>query len=476
MLDTRAKIVCTLGPSSSDEGTISRMIEAGMNVARLNFSHGNHEEHARTIETLRGASLKLGRPVGILLDLQGPKIRVGRFIGGHALLEPGSAFTITGREVEGNGDIVSSTHTGLARDVSPGDRILLDDGLITLKVLGTEGLDVRCEVVDGGVLKNNKGINIPEAVVSVETITEKDLTDAKFGVDQGVDFIAMSFVRHPDDIQAMRGHLAGWGAEGMPIISKIEKPQALDHIVAIISGSDAVMVARGDLGVEMSPEQVPGIQKRLIAECNRMGKAVITATQMLESMVTHPRPTRAEASDVANAILDGSDAVMLSAESASGKHPVETVEVMKRIIHATESTHRAHDPTRRRRSDGGELAVHEGIAITACTLAESVDAGAIASITLTGSMSRAIAKHRPAKAIFAVSQFEQVVRRLSVVWGVEGLLMPDLTMDIDEAVVEVKKQLVDSGRLVRGGSVVLTAGLPFAERKATNMVRVDVVE
>ncbi|HKI99155.1 MAG TPA: pyruvate kinase [bacterium] len=475
MPPTRAKIVCTLGPASHDRVTLTRMIEAGMTVARLNFSHGTREDHAQMLRTVRQASADTGRVVGILLDLQGPKVRVGRFPQGQVLLESGQPFTITGRAIDGSAQAVSTTYELLAHDVRPGDRILLDDGLLSLRVREVEDLDVHCEVVVGGVLRNNKGINIPGAALSVATITEKDFQDADFGVEQGVDFIAMSFVRQAADILQMREYLQRKQAP-QQIVSKIEKPQALDHIEDIIAVSDGIMVARGDLGVEMAPEEVPAIQKRLIALCNEAGKPVITATQMLESMVTNPRPTRAEASDVANAILDGSDAVMLSAESASGKHPVESVEVMQRIIRATESTRPPNFQHRRESPAPGTLAVHEGIALAACTLSEQVDAAAIASITLTGSMSKQIAKHRPAKRIFAISQFERVLRQLAFTWGVEGVHMGDLTSNIDDALSEVETHLRELGHVDTGERLVLTAGVPFTERQASNMVRVDVVK
>jgi pyruvate kinase len=473
-MHTRAKIVCTLGPASRDHDTLVRMIAAGMNVARLNFSHGTHEEHADMIRTLRRAAEEAGRMVGIMLDLQGPKVRVGRFANGEAVLRPGQPFTITGRAVEGNERVVSTTYERLAHDVRPGDLVLLDDGLLALRVERVEALDVHCRIELGGVLKNNKGINIPGAALSVATITDKDLRDVDFGIAQNVDFIAMSFVRLPSDIAQMRDYLRGKGAPQL-IVSKIEKPQAMDQIEAIIEVSDGIMVARGDLGVELPPEEVPAIQKRLIALCGQAGKPVITATQMLESMVHNPRPTRAEASDVANAILDGTDAVMLSAESASGSYPVESVEVMRRIIRATESDSHA-DPGRRRRRGSGAIPVHEGIALTACTLAEQVDAKAIVCITLTGSMSRSIARHRPAKRIYAVSQFAQKLHQLALTWGVEGILMQDLTSNIEDALADVERRMCELGLLASGDRLVLTAGLPFAERQATNMVRVDEVK
>jgi pyruvate kinase len=335
-----------------------------------------------------------------------------------------------------------------------------------------DGSDVHCRVVVGGLLKNNKGINIPTAALTVPAITEKDFEDARFAIEQGVDYLAMSFVRRPEDVLRMREFLHSHGAS-VPIVTKVEKPQALEVIDEIIEVSDAIMVARGDLGVEMPTEEVPAIQKQLIAKCNRAGKPVITATQMLESMINNPRPTRAEASDVANAVLDGSDAVMLSAESASGKYPLEAVATMKRIIHATEQARVKIAPLAFRRAPAGTLAVHEGIAIAACTLADQVNARAIASVTLTGSMAQQIAKYRPSKPIYAVSQHEGVLRRLTVVWGVDGIHMGDITTHIDGAVREVEDALQAQGCLAPGDYLVLTAGQPFSERQATNMVRVD---
>lgn len=471
-LATRAKIVCTLGPSSNSKETIRRMIDAGMNVTRHNFSHGTHEEHRALFAAVRQAAREAGRIVGIMADLQGPKVRVGRFREGQATLEAGQPFVITTRAVEGGAREVSTTYTGLPGDVHGGDTLLLDDGLIALAVERVEGPDIHCRVVVGGVLKNNKGINVPTAALSVPAITEKDFEDARFAVEQGADFLAMSFVRRPEDVLRMRRFLSELRAN-VPIVTKVEKPQALEVIDDIIAVSDAIMVARGDLGVEMPTEEVPAIQKQLIAKCNRQGKPVITATQMLESMVHNPRPTRAEASDVANAVLDGSDAVMLSAESASGKYPVEAVATMKRIIFATEQARARIAAMNFRRAPTGTLPVNEGIAIAACTLADQVSARAIASITLSGSMAQQIAKYRPSRPIYAISQHEAVLRRLACTWGVEGVHMGDLTTHIDEAVREVEQALVLAGCLERGDYLVLTAGQPFSERQATNMVRVD---
>ena len=466
--------MCTLGPSSSNAETLREMILAGMNVARLNFSHGTHEDHRRMVQTLRQVSKDTGRVVGILLDLQGPKVRVGRFKEGGVMLNPGARFTITGAEVEGTQTQVSTTHTGLSKDVHRDDKVLLDDGNIVLKVLEIRHPEVICEVVIGGMLKNNKGINLPGAALSVDTITEKDYRDVDFGLEMGVDFLAMSFVRHPSDVVRLREYLKKKGG-ALPIISKIEKPQALDHIKEIIKVSDGIMVARGDLGVELPPEKVPSIQKSIIKECNRQGRPVITATQMLESMIQNPRPTRAEASDVANAILDGSDAVMLSAESASGKYPVEAVAVMRRIIRDIESTRLAMAADQRRVRHEKVLPNHEGVAVTACWLADLVQAKAITTVTLTGSMAMFIAKERPSTPVYAISQFEAVLRKLSLVWGIMGIHMPELDNDIEQALRTVREHLVALNLISKGDSMVFTAGMPFSERQATNMVRVDVV-
>ena len=471
----RTKIVCTIGPSSSEYEVIKKLIQSGMNVARLNFSHGTQQDHRNTLNTLRRASRETGRVLGIMLDLQGPKVRVGLFASGSAQLKSDAHFTITTRPVEGNDSIVSTTYARLHEDVGAGDTILLDDGMIALEVTEVAKQDIHCRVVTEGELKNNKGINVPGARLSVETITEKDYRDVEFALEAGVDFLAMSFVRHPDDLKMMREFLKGRGAS-LPIISKIEKPQALEHIDEIIEVSDGIMVARGDLGVEIPAEEVPHIQKMIIKKCNRVGKPVITATQMLESMIHNPRPTRAEASDVANAILDGSDAVMLSGESAMGKYPVEAVTTMKRIIHATEASHLQEQGTPIILTQDDSQPIQEGISASACILARQVNARAIASITLRGAMARVLSKHRPVTPIFAISQSEESLRQLSLYWGVEGIHSRDMTSAFDEAVPEVVAMLVEHKVLTQGDRCVITAGLPFHGRQVTNTVRVEFVE
>lgn len=445
-----------------------------MDIARLNFSHGTHEAHRQVIGHIREASKKTGKPVAILQDLQGPKIRVGTFKNGVIDLIIGNTFTITSREVEGNEDIVSTTYKELPKDVRIGDFLLIDDGLLKVKVIKKNNDDVICEVINGGKLKNNKGINLPGVNVSAPSLTEKDTEDLLFGLENEVDYVALSFVRKPEDILHVKEIIRS-NQKDTPVIAKIEKPEALTCIDRIIAISDGIMVARGDLGVEMKTEEVPPIQKRLITLCNKAGVPVITATQMLDSMVQNPRPTRAEASDVANAILDGTDAVMLSAETASGNYPTETINVMKQIIRLMEKE-TPTDYVRRRRIAGEPTHLQDGIAVVSCNLAEILTVDAIVSITLTGAMSRLIAKYRPQIPIIAITHSERVLRQLNLVWGVQGLILPDLKNNIDDSVNEVKKALVASGYLRSGNKFVITAGLPFGSRGPTNSVRVDEID
>ncbi|KAB2879032.1 pyruvate kinase [bacterium] len=469
--ETRAKIICTIGPASSNYETILKMIAAGMDIARLNFSHGTHDAHQIVISNIREAAKKSGRHVAILQDLQGPKIRVGTFKDGSVDLIDGKTFTITSREVEGNEQIVSTTYHALSHDVKIGDELLIDDGLLKVVVVKKTSEDVVCEVVNGGKIKNNKGINLPGVHVSAPSLTEKDTEDLLFGLQNEVDYVALSFVRKPEDILHVKEIIRS-NQKDTPVIAKIEKPEALKCIDRIIAISDGIMVARGDLGVEMKTEEVPPIQKRLIGLCNKAGVPVITATQMLDSMVQNPRPTRAEASDVANAILDGTDAVMLSAETASGNYPIETITVMKRIIKLMEKETPV-DYVRRRRLTSEQMLLQDGIAGVSCNLAEILNVNAIVSITLTGAMSRLIAKYRPKIPIIAVTHSERVLRQLNLVWGVQGLILPDLKNNIDDSVNEVKKALLESGFLKKGNRFVITAGLPFGSRGPTNSMRVE---
>ncbi len=474
LFETRAKIICTIGPSSSNYDTIIKMIEAGMDVARLNFSHGSHEGHLQVMEAIRKASKATGKDITLLQDLQGPKIRVGTFRDGATILKVGGRFTITARDIEGTDEIVSTTYKSLPKDVKSGDLILLDDGLLKLKVLDNNVMDVLCEVVYGGTLKNNKGINLPGVNVSAPSLTEKDTEDLFFGLSQDIDYVALSFVRKPEDILNIKEIIRSRGKE-TPVIAKIEKPEAMNCIEQIISITDGIMVARGDLGVEMKTEEVPPIQKRLIAMCNKAGVPVITATQMLDSMINNPRPTRAEASDVANAILDGTDAVMLSAETASGKFPVETIAVMKQIVKLIEREMPV-DYARRRRTSGETRILQDGVSIAACSLAEMLEADAIVCITLTGAISKLVAKYRPQKPIIAVTHSAQVLRELNLIWGVRGVILPDMKSDIDDSIIKIKKALVQKQLLNSGQKIVITSGLPFGGRGATNSLRVEILD
>ena len=469
----RAKIVCTLGPASNSLAIIEQLVLAGMSVVRLNFSHGTHQDHLQVMQHIRTIEKKLGKPLAILADLQGPKIRVGRFANGAITLKEGAIFTITSRDVQGNETEVSTSYAGLSGDVAAGDILLLDDGMLELKVIKVKQGDVACQVLVGGELKDHKGINVPHAALSVNAITEKDRTDAHFAIDHGVDYLAMSFVRQADDVLSMRKMLWQRG-DKTPIIAKIEKPQALDCIDEIIAAADGIMVARGDLGVEMPPENVPAAQKNIIYKCNQAGKPVITATQMLDSMVRNPRPTRAEASDVANAVLDGSDGVMLSAESASGQHPVEAVSVMQRIIKATEETDQQFAQRKQLLKHWTPSQPNEGVALATCTLSETMNS-TIATITLTGSMATLISRHRPNHPIVALSHSIEALRKLSLYWGVESILIPDLTSSFEPALTSIEHHLLKKNWVRAGDFMVITVGLPFASRQATNTLRITKV-
>ncbi|HEY0250742.1 MAG TPA: pyruvate kinase, partial [Kofleriaceae bacterium] len=412
----RAKIVCTLGPASASPERIGELIESGMSVARLNFSHGSHEDHARTLQIVRAEADKRGRAVAALLDLQGPKIRVGRFAEGQITLAAGDEFTITiDPSVIGDQKRVSTTYAGIVHDVKPGDQILLDDGYMALAVTGNDGTNVKTVVVAGGVLKNNKGINLPGVDVSAPALSEKDRIDIGFALRYGLDYVALSFVRRVEDVLEAK-RLLTIDHMSIPVIAKIEKPQALERLAEIIDASDGVMVARGDLGVELGPEKVPLWQKRIIQETNRRGKIVITATQMLESMIVQPRPTRAEASDVANAVLDTTDALMLSGETASGAHPIEAVRTMARIIDEIEKSAYYRQKFE---SVDIELAVPaNAIAHAAVTAARSMKSKTIVTVSDSGGAARLLSEYRPEANIVALTTNEVSYRRLALFWGV----------------------------------------------------------
>ena len=465
------KIVATVGPASESEENLERLMAAGADVFRLNFSHGDHRNKNEIIQRIRQLSKKRQRAVAILGDLQGPKIRTGVMAGGAMPLEAGAEVVITTRDVEGADGLIPTTYRQLPDDVRPGDRILLDDGLLELEVLGSEGDDVHCRVVVGGLLKDRKGINLPGVKVSAPSLTEKDIEDLAFCIEAGVDYVALSFVRTADDVVALKNRLAA-AKENIRIIAKIEKPEAVDNFDAILAVTDGVMVARGDLGVEIQPEKVPLIQKSIIRKCNAAGKPVITATQMLESMVANPRPTRAETSDVANAILDGTDAVMLSAETAAGDYPVEAVELMVRVAADVEADPQLGAQGFRPISEAkGYRELPEAIGQAACRTAEAVEASAILAFTQTGSTAALVSKYRPDLTIYAVTPTQAVRRRMALYRGVRSIRV-DIEGDTEAQIRSVEKVVLDSGELDKGDVVVITMGSPVSDPGTTNLMKV----
>jgi pyruvate kinase len=466
----RAKIICTVGPSCNSEVLLRDLMRLGMDVARLNFSHGTHEEHGRVIERLRRAAEKEDRTICILQDLQGPKIRTGELKGHtHVTLKAGSKVTITPRGVEGTASLISTTFRDLAREVQTGARILLSDGLIELRVSRVRGDDVECEVINGGPLGEHKGINLPGIALSIPALTEKDRADLEFGLKHGVDMIAVSFVRSAADVGIAKQLIAAHNSD-VPVIAKLEKPQALEHLEEILEATDGVMVARGDLGVEMPPEKVPIIQKRIIHRASEWRKPVITATQMLESMVENPRPTRAEASDVANAIFDGTDAVMLSAETASGRYPREAVTMMARIV--VEAEQNSQDFPRRRR-ERHSLSVAETICEAVAHAAEDLPMGAIAVFTETGNTARMISKYRPKANIFAFTYVPAVCNRMNLLWGVHPLAQAPVHSG-DDMLAAAERALLSRGRIGVGEVLSVVAGTQMASG-STNFMRLHVV-
>lgn len=471
---SRTKILCTLGPSTSDVEILMSLIKAGMDVARLNFSHGSYDDHARLLGNLRTAAERTGEAIAAIQDLQGPKIRIGSLAGPSVDLKAGGRFVITTRSLQGTAERVSTDFQNLPQDVKPGEPILIDDGRIRLRVLEVSGTDVLCEVLVGGVLSAHKGINLPGVAVSTPSLTEKDRQDLAWGVAHGIDGVALSFVRTAEDIRELRRALHGLQGsdDTIPVYAKIEKPQAITNLDAIIAEADGVMVARGDLGVEMPPEDVPVLQKRIVRACAAAGKPVIIATQMLESMIHNPIPTRAEANDVANAVMDGADAVMLSGETSVGSYPLETVQMMDRIIQRIEQE-RA-ESGRSRESEVEVMANrHEALARAACVLAEEMDATAIVAVTNSGQTARALAKYRPNLPIVAVTDRPQTLRRVAILWGVRGLLLSGLGVESDKALQTIQEHLLSSGIVKKGDYVVLLAGLPFFARGSTNIIKVE---
>jgi pyruvate kinase len=468
----RAKIICTIGPASNTEVVMRDLLRLGMDVARLNFSHGSHQDHAHNIERLRHAAEREGRTVCILQDLQGPKIRTGPLEGHEpVLLKTGSVVTLTPQDVPGTAARISTTFPDLARELTAGARILLSDGLIELRVRGVRGKDVLCDVLNGGTLGEHKGINLPGVALSIPALTEKDRKDLEFGLRHGVDAVALSFVRSAADVRMGKQIIASHRGD-TPVIAKLEKPQAIDHLEEILETADGVMVARGDLGVEVAPEKVPVIQKHVIRRAAAWRKPVITATQMLESMVENPRPTRAEASDVANAIFDGSDAVMLSAETASGQYPRESVAIMSRIVVEAECNLADFMQFRRRREHKG-LSVAETICESIAHSAEDLPMGAIAVFTETGNTARMISKYRPKVPIYAFTHIAPVVHRLNLYWGVHPVPCRQ-ARSAEQMVTMAEQDLVRRGQLKPGDVLGVVAGTRQASG-STNLMRLHVV-
>lgn len=465
----RTKIVCTLGPASEDEDTIRRMIRAGMSVARLNFSHGTHEAHAERLKLIRRLAEEEGKVVAILQDLQGPKLRVGSIEDGQVTLKAGQRFTLTAEDVLGDRERVTAPYEDLSKDVRPGDRILLDDGKIALRVVDSTETDVETEVLNGGVLSERKGVSLPGVDISLPSLMPKDQEDLTFGIAQRVDYVALSFVRQAQDILELRDLMGAMGAK-IPIIAKIEKPEALANFDDILNVSNGVMVARGDLGVEMPAEEVPVYQKSIIQKTNRAAKPVITATQMLDSMIRNPRPTRAEASDVANAIFDGTDAVMLSGETAIGSYPVETVRTMAAIAETTERNLPYEDWLRRFVQTHTE-SVTDAISQAVSEIAHELEATAIVASTSSGTTARAVARFRPRVPIIGATHNVQTQRWLALIWGVHPILTQRSTTS-DEMMSLAINGAKESNLVKDGDLLVMTAGVPLGIPGRTNMLQV----
>lgn len=469
----RTKIVCTLGPATDSIETMKELIKNGLDAARVNFSHGTYESHGAMIAKLKQAREELGAPIPLILDTKGPEIRIKTFAEGKITLEQGATFTLTTEDIEGTTEKVSVTYTDLPNDLEVGARVLIDDGLIELKVAEIEGPEVRCTVINGGVVGSRKGVNLPGIKVNLPSLTEKDIEDLKFGIKNEFDVVAASFIRSAADVNEIRRILDENGGSKMHIISKIENQEGVDRIDEILEASDGIMVARGDMGVEIPPEDVPLVQKMLISKANKQSKYVITATQMLESMINSPRPTRAEANDVANAIFDGSDAIMLSGETAAGKYPLEAVATMARIAEKAESSINYSQGLTRKHC-ASKTNITNAISFGACSIAAELETACICTITQSGFTARMISKHRPVCPIVAGTMSEQVWRQLNLVWGCKPVLneVKPVRGKVFEKVMEIAEQ---SGLAKAGDTVVLSLGMPLGETGTTNTLRVEVV-
>lgn len=465
----KTKIIATVGPACNSEEQIEELIKAGANVFRLNFSHETHEVQLARLKMIRKVSKRLNKAVGVLQDLQGPKIRVGVVQEGGIMLEEGAPFIITTEEMLGEGNKVSTTYKSLSSDVKPGDRILLDDGLLELEVVESKGSEVHCSVKTGGKLTSKKGINLPNVALSTPAMTEKDKEDVEFAIEHDVDFIALSFVRAPEDIKELKDMLKTAGKD-IPVIAKIEKPEALTHIDEIINESYGIMVARGDLGVEVEAESVPAHQKEIIKKCNRLGKPVIVATQVLDSMIRNPRPTRAEASDVANAVLDGTDAVMLSGETAAGKYPIQSVLMMAKIIKSTEARFLKDMPIPC--EDNHEvISVAQGVCKAAIDLGGALKAKAVVCVTVAGETPRDFTRFRSSLPVFAITDNERVMNRMALFWGIRATMIERIERT-ELCFQEIEKLLDDTGLFEDDDIVILIAGVPISADSTTNTIKV----
>jgi len=473
----QTKIVATLGPASQMVDTLMKMTDAGMDVVRLNFSHGSHAMHAMVLQSVREACKRSGVHLSILQDLSGPKIRTGHLEEATVELITGEQFTFTVEDIRGNSKRVSTTYKQLPQDVKIGDVILVDDGKMKLSVASKTSTDVTCDIINGGILAEKKGMNLPGVKVSVASFTEKDVEDLKFGLANDIDYVALSFVRSANDIRQLREVIIHEVQKGkrVPIVAKIEKPEAVENIDEIIAETDVVMVARGDLGVELAPEDVPVVQKMIVRKCNEAGVPVIVATQMLESMIGNPRPTRAEANDVANAVMDGADAVMLSGETSVGAYPIEAVQTMDRIIRKAEEQHRDHLQLAKKPTNPEHISF-DAIGRAACVIADQVNAKVIVTVTHSGFSAMNTAKYRPKARIIAATEREKILRRLNLVWGVSGFIVPQLEGDTDQALKHINELLLKGGYVQKGDYVVTTVGIPLFARGSTNTIKVERVE
>ena len=468
----KTKIICTLGPSTDQEGVLRELVANGMNVARFNFSHGSHEEHLGRFEKLKAIREELGKPVAALLDTKGPEIRLKDFKNGTEMLEAGQTFTLTTREVEGTKEICSVTYKDLPQDVQPGGTIMLDDGLIKLQIQTVNDTDIVCKVLNNGKIKNKKGVNVPGVHLSMPYMSQRDRDDIIFGAQQGFDFIAASFVRTAQDVYDIRNLLNQYDSN-IRIIAKIENREGVNNIDSILAAADAVMVARGDLGVEIDFTELPGIQKTIIDRSFSFGKPIVTATQMLDSMMVNPRPTRAEISDVANAIYDGTSAIMLSGETAAGAYPVEALKTMSAIAERTEQEG-FHLRGRQMDSNPGKISVSDATAHAACLTARDVNAAAIVTVSESGTTARLLSKYRPQQPIIACVMREQVQRQLSLSWGITPLMM-SLAHSTDELIEMSTALAKENGYLHNGELAVVTAGVPVGVSGTTNMIKIHMV-